>query len=115
MRPRSPRERRRPRRRHPGSPSLPQTRNQRHRRGEPISKRSKQGYLTHTCGHAGADGDEDEEEGGDELGEVRAEGRGSDQLLELAPRCGRHVFHSSSHSLEGMMIFGRHSVASLTN
>lgn len=43
-----------------------------------------------TGGDGGADGGEHEEEGGDELGEVGAEGRRREAVLQVHAEVGRH-------------------------
>ena len=40
----------------------------------------------------GTDGGEDEDKGGEELGEIRAEGRERDGLLQLTSDRGSHFF-----------------------
>lgn len=49
-----------------------------------------------TCGDGGAHGGEDEEEGGDELGEIGAEGGRRKALLEVSSEVRSHFIRRST-------------------
>lgn len=62
--------------------------------------RTSDGYIEFsgllTCGDGGAHGGEDEEEGGDELGEIGAEGGRRKALLEVSSEVRSHFSRRST-------------------